>query len=398
MGKVKFYVRATTSTDHATIYYNISISKKERLTGKTNVSANPDHWDKEEQLIDIKKTISEKKATADNTKLLEFSEWINAKLIEIKSKPNTASVKQELKKQVEVHYGRVKLFETRIAPTLFEYFDEFERSLKLRENSNSSLVTYRKLKELLLDFQHKQNTDLSYESITERFYLEFMDYLHKPQQMIIKDANGKPKKKKAYKTNTASSFIKHLSAIMNKSFNSRYHTNPQFRNFNKKNKKVFAVYLNKDEINDLRSLDLSRRDSAIRDYFELLCLSGLRVKDALKLTSDNIQVIEGVPMIVYKQMKGKKEHGVVRYIEIQNIIDRWDGFPNEIQGINIHVHLMNIKIKLLAKVAGIDTMIKGRPKWDWITSHTGRRSASTNAFLDGMPIWKIRLMINQRLV
>lgn len=393
MGKVKFYVRSKTTKSNATVYYNISISAKARLTGKTNVTVNPNHWDENTQLIDVSKTPSKKRANQDNLELSNFEEWINMELIDLKIKLDILLVKHELKKRVEVYYGRLQLFETRAAPTLFEYFDEFGKSLRLREISESSLVTYNKLKELLLDFQYKKKTQLSFDSITDGFYLEFMEYLQKPTLMSVKDDYGKPKIKRAYKKNTVSTFIKHLSAIMNKSFNSGYHTNPQFKNFDKSTNKVFAVYLNKEEINDLRSLNLSRRDSAIRDYFELLCLSGLRVNDALNLTSNNIKIIEGVPMIVYKQMKGQKVHAFKISYPIQDIIDRWDGFPNESQGIKISVHLMNIKIKLLAKVAGIDTIIKGRPKWDWITSHTGRRSASTNAFLDGMPIWQIRLMI-----
>lgn len=393
MGKVKFYVRSKTTKSNVTVYYNISISTKSRLTGKTKVTVNPDHWDGNTQLIDVSKVPSKKRANQDNLELSKFEEWINKELIDLKKNLDILSVKTELKKQVEVYYGRIKLFETRTAPTLFEYFDIFEKSLKIKGTAKSSLVTYNKLKELLLDFQYKKKTQLSYESITEEFYLEFLDYLHKPQQMIIKNSNGKPKIKRAYKKNTISTFIKHFSAIMNNSFNSGYHTNPQYKNFDKSTKKVFAVYLNEEEIQDLRSLGLSRRDAAIRDYFELLCLSGLRVNDGLDLTTDNIKDIDGVPMIVYKQMKGKKIHAFEISYAIQDIIDRWDGFPNENNDIQISVHLMNIKIKLIAKAAGIDTIIKGQPKYEWITSHTGRRSAATNAFLNGMPIWKIRLTI-----
>ncbi len=394
MGKVKFYVRSKTSTTNATVYYNISISKNDRLTGKTDVTVNPKQWDNIIQLVDVSKTTSKKKATADNTKLLEFEDFINNKLIELKSKPNIASIKLELKKGVEVYYGRIKLFENKSTPTLFEYFDEFETKLKLDGKSHSVIVGYRRLKELLLDFQHKQKTNLSYESIIDNFYLEFIQYLKKKQPIMFKNRFGNTKIKKAYGTNAQGTTIKRLSAIMNQSFNSQYHTNPSYKNFKKPHEKVFAIYLNEDEISELRVLNLNKKDGAVRDYFDLMCLSGLRISDALNLTIDNIKVIDGVPMIVYKQMKGKKIHAVKISMNIQNILDKYDGgFPNEQRNIKINDEYLNKTIKKLGKVAGINTMVKGKPKHDWIFSHSGRRSASTNAFLNGMPIWKIRISI-----
>jgi integrase len=58
----------------------------------------------------------------------------------------------------------------------------------------------------------------------------------------------------------------------------------------------------------------------------------------------------------------------------------------------------NYYIKEVAKLAGINEMIKVthkhgnktvdeiRPKYDWIMSHTCRRSFCTNEFLDGTPV------------
>jgi integrase len=155
---------------------------------------------------------------------------------------------------------------------------------------------------------------------------------------------------------------------------------------------VDAVYLTMYEINAIYNLDLSNHPNlcSYRDDFVLECLTGLRFSDFSDLEKEDLR----------KDMLHKKQNKSDRWVviplreEVLSILK--NRFNNNIRTASNTE--FNRQIKIIAKLAGIVGLIKfsykkqGRdfietkPKYQWVTSHTCRRSFCTNEYLAGTPV------------
>ena len=130
----------------------------------------------------------------------------------------------------------------------------------------------------------------------------------------------------------------------------------------------------------------------IRDLFIVLSYTAVRSSDIKNICSENIQVVEGVKICVFKQTKTGGSVAIPLHPYVTEILDKHHGIlPVSIQ------QLTNRLIKVVAYRAGITENVNitkhrglGRtvvtlPKYELITTHTGRRSAATNMFLAGIP-------------
>ena len=152
---------------------------------------------------------------------------------------------------------------------------------------------------------------------------------------------------------------------------------------------VDAVYLTMAEISNIYNLDLSKYPNLLnyRNDFVLGCLTGLRFSDFTDLTKDDLRN----DMLHKKQ--NKSDHWVViplrdEAVEILN--NRFDN--NIISGTSPE---FNRHVKTVCKLAGLTNYIKcsykkqgkdiveTKPKYEWVTSHTCRRSFCTNEYLAG---------------
>jgi integrase len=153
-----------------------------------------------------------------------------------------------------------------------------------------------------------------------------------------------------------------------------------------------AIYLTMHEIDRIYEIDLSRdlKLQQHRDLFVLGCYTGLRFSDFSIIRTEDIRN----NMLYKKQVKSN--HWVIiplrSYAEsiLKNKFKR--GIPK------ISNTEFNNSLKLIGKLAGLDNPIKFshkkgnrhivvcKPKYEWITSHTCRRSFCTNEFLAGTPV------------
>lgn len=153
-----------------------------------------------------------------------------------------------------------------------------------------------------------------------------------------------------------------------------------------------AIYLTPEEINQILHVDLSELPH-LQKYRDLLvfgCLTGLRFSDFSVIRCEDVR--DGM---LYKK-QGKTKHWVViplrdeaNYIFINN-------FKRNIP--TISNPNFNYYIKEVGRVAGImhhvkhsyfkgsKSSIETKHKYEWITSHTCRRSFCTNEFLAGTPV------------
>ncbi|MEP6748322.1 MAG: tyrosine-type recombinase/integrase [Bacteroidota bacterium] len=151
------------------------------------------------------------------------------------------------------------------------------------------------------------------------------------------------------------------------------------------------MYCNEQEIKSLLNLDLSANPHLInyRDEFVLGCMTGLRFSDFSLLNAHDLR-----GDLLYKKQK-KSNHWVViplRSLALKILQERFNKNMPPSQNSKFNKH-----IKIIAQLASINGLItfsyrKGnqqieetKPKYQWICSHTCRRSFCTNEFLAGTP-------------
>lgn len=159
------------------------------------------------------------------------------------------------------------------------------------------------------------------------------------------------------------------------------------------------IFLNLDEIKRIIDADnLTKSQQNVRDFFIIMCFTGLRYGDIRKLSPNNIS--DG--NIVVKTSKTGQIVEIPISPPVRDILNRWgDNFPKcpAHQGFRIRLHKVSITAGF-TDIVVIRYTLKGEiveesvPKYKLITPHTGRRSFATNLYLSdaNIPLWRILLL------
>lgn len=246
---------------------------------------------------------------------------------------------------------------------------------------------YRNMKEHLKAFEDFKGKAITFDSLDLNFYEEFVDFLtFDYMQRRRKDAII------GLKVNTVGKTIKQFRTFLRNRMRKKIIAPIDMDGWRILEEDVDAVYLNTEEINALYNLDLSTHPHLInyRNDFVLGCLTGLRFSDFSELVKDDLRK----DMLFKKQ--NKSEYWVVIPLRDEALEILKNRFSNNVSTpTNAE---FNRHIKTVTKLASISDLIKfshkkhGRdvieikPKYEWITSHTCRRSFCTNEFLTGTPV------------
>jgi len=248
--------------------------------------------------------------------------------------------------------------------------------------SNRKEVTKRSIKQsirLLREFKESKGTSLHFDAIDLDFYDAFINYL--------KDLE--------YSQNSMGNHIKNIKVFMREAFERGLTKNVFFRSrrFKRLEEESTSIYLNKEELQTLTNLDLSKNErlDKIRDLFIVGCYTGLRFSDLTQLKIENINKQKSV----IKVRTQKTDETVIVPIKkiVGQIIDKYEGhLPTTISNEKMNEYLKELgeKAKLTDKVEIIMTKGGERKreilkKHDLITVHTARRSFATNGYLEGVP-------------
>lgn len=142
---------------------------------------------------------------------------------------------------------------------------------------------------------------------------------------------------------------------------------------------VLNIYLTTDEI--MRLIDYVPKDvqyHTIRNQFVLSCLTGMRHSDVIKLDSSNVNGNE----ITYLAQKTKTICKTVSSPITEQFINQQ---MNEVYSLSVY----NDTIREICREVGINSIVKtvrgGKnyqdEKWNFVSSHTSRRSFATNLFI-----------------
>lgn len=218
--------------------------------------------------------------------------------------------------------------------------------------------------------------------------------------------------------NTVKNHIKDIKSFLNKAKEQGYsiHSDINKKAFKKPSKETKAIYLNEAEISKIHNLKLKHDylDNA-RDWLIIACRTGQRIGDLLKMkeiTRESFQIAlqilqsEGISSyrkieIYFNTHKTSSRVEVPLSFEVAEILLKRSGLPHQISE-----QKLNLYIKEVGKEAGLTQMvlsekqvqrkINGKtvsrkteghyPKYELITSHIGRRSYATNAYIKMVPI------------
>ncbi len=131
-----------------------------------------------------------------------------------------------------------------------------------------------------------------------------------------------------------------------------------------------------------------------RDVFIVGCLTGQRVSDYSRFSSDMITELNGKQFLKIVQTKTGKLVYIPLDTRVAAIIDKYDGMLPEIEYSKIirHVKFIGELLHWTYK-ADIDPSMLGSKKknrfCDLLGTHTARRSFATNAYAAGVPLSSI---------
>ena len=182
-----------------------------------------------------------------------------------------------------------------------------------------------------------------------------------------------------------SKHMKILKRVMAVAQERKLHHNEAYKKYKvHRTTKTNKIYLTKEEIAALESLDLSGQPTleVERDRFLVAYYLLQRFSDVTSLGRDNFFESNGRKFVRYKSQKTGQEAILPASQKAIDILERYDykmNFSNNQQA--------NRELKNICALAGINqTVAQGDqvlPKSRLVTTHTARRSAATNLYLEG---------------
>lgn len=272
------------------------------------------------------------------------------------------------------------------ASDIYSEFDNYIAS-KARKVTKATLTVYNNVKLHLQAFEVFKKEKITFDSFDFNFYDDFVDYLtfehvhHRRNTEVI-----------GLRLNTIGKTIKHLRGFIRDRARRKVIQPIDLSDYKVPEEEADSIYLSHEEIVKLYQTDFSEHPHLIeyRDLFVLACLTGLRFSDFSSLKPEDLQ--KGM---LHKKQE-KSDHWVIIPLRKEAKLIFTKQFKDRIPDLSNPE--FNRHIKTVGKLAGIDNPIKfsfkkgsqniviTKPKFEWITSHTARRSFCTNEFLAGTPV------------
>lgn len=380
MVTVTFLLKEPKSEDKTLINMFVFYGAKKPLKFSVSEKVLPACWNQESKKVRIKRECPEAKGI--NLKLERYERLAKDAYLLLE---NTGKIitRDLLKQEIEVVIHR----NAEYSEVPVEKFDEDnvlefykKRVQELKENNTTNWKAYNTGCNLLQDFCGR--SIYHFPDIDYMFFEKFIEFLkNKTYQCGEED--------KYYTNNYISNQVKMLKAILNYAAKIGLNKNDSFQAFKKTTESIDNIYLTEDEILRIYNLELKGYLDRARDLFIIGCCTAMRYSDFTQIRPENIH--DG--FIHYVSQKTAEPTIVPVHWMIEELLKKYDGsFPKAISN-----QKMNDYLKEIGKLAKIDTPVTktrtegGRrvkhtfKKYELITTHTGRRSAATNMYKNGMP-------------
>jgi len=259
------------------------------------------------------------------------------------------------------------------------FYDALDRFICVRGTDRRvrTLKKYRTLMQHLKEFQKANQFELSFTNINMKFFELFTSFL-------MKNLN--------HTNNTIGKYISTLKSFLNWAVEHKMCKNIEYRKFKVYQEKSDITALTEEELFSIYNLGLSNNTTLekVRDVFCFGCFTGQRFSDIVNLQRKDIRASTWA-LHSYKT----KDHLLIPLnLFASAILDKYKNNENPLPIISHQKTNMYIKeICKLAKIDEILTVVKYRgaeriettaPKYNFITTHTARRTFVTLSLEKGM--------------
>lgn len=396
MATIKAIVRTTRKGVEVPIRFRLSDGREIQLFHTSDIMVRLEDWDSKTQTIKARVVYKE-------SKRVEINSAINERKAIIAELYNKESHKESLTSEwLETAIDKVlhpdKYTIKKSVDTLFTYIELFiENAPNRKDKTTGRLLTHNNIQQYSATFKHlktfakiKRKKDYRFEEIDNDFYKSFVQYLQK--EIIAKDVNGEEKVvKKSFTQNTVGKQIRILKLMLNEATIEGYNSCSIYNSFHVFTEDTDTMYMNEIELQLLKDTNFSESPylDRVRDWFLLLAWTGCRFSDLEKIGKTDIQ--DGY--ISFRQQKTNTKVTIPLHPVVLDVLEKYNyNLPEAISN-----QRFNEYIKEVVKNSGIDamesiTVTKGGklvtetyPKWQLVSSHTGRRSFCTNMYKRGLP-------------
>ena len=410
MATIQAFIRTTTKkADKTTVRFRLRDGRNVQLFYKSNIEVNPNVWDADKQAIKARVVYGEAERAKFNKSITDMKDLILKAYSMAENKDDLTSKWLESEIDKLLHPEKYKSIDEK-PTTLFQYLNQFIEIAPQRKDkatgrllSNNNIQQYRATQKHLFAFAAlKRKKDFEFHQINQKFYADFVDYLQSeiPERdsngNVIVDDEGNPKLlKESFTANSVGKHIRVLKLILNEATREGINTSTAYNNFHVLTEETDTVYLNEIELQKIKETNFSPTPylDRVRDWFLLLAWTGCRFSDLEKVSKTDIK--DG--FITFHQQKTNTKVTIPLHPVVLEILTKYDfNLPEPISN-----QRFNEYIKEVVKLSGINStetitrtvggilQNESKPKYQLVSSHTGRRSFCTNMYKRGLPILMI---------
>lgn len=325
------------------------------------LSVVPDAWDHKEQKL---YNVGGQKSAKKINDMLTLREGI---LIKINTDADLSGIEltpEYVKKRFNELLNpsvKKKVKEVNKLPDFLEMFDYHKEKYK-----NTKSPEYLRLFKQVKGHLEKFKPRIDYKDLDSNFYSQYMNYLIG----------------EGLQNNTISNHFRKIKVIMNEAAKLKIDIPHDYQDFKNVYKKPKPIWLWPEEIKLLESVELTHEvQKHVRDSFILRFNLGIRFSDQINIKKENIVSREGTNFLNFNSIKTDGFNQIALNKKAMAIIERYDyNLPDYV----LQVHNRHLKtICQLAEInepitktrfAGSTRIEKILPKWQFIGTHTARRS------------------------
>lgn len=233
---------------------------------------------------------------------------------------------------------------------------------------------------------------IDFDQIDYNFFVEFHNYLL--NATFSEQQDGK-EVYIGYSKNFIAKQIKTTMHFANEAVKAGYLHKLSYKGFKASKEEADSVYLDWSEIEKLKALELEPNSlkGKVRNLFVFNCYCGLRYSDLKRLDKDRFTSIKDQ---LHLKIRMKKVDEVVMFPILPSAEALMKIYNYQLPTVGDQKY--NKQIKIICQMAGItelevkretgsgNKLILTLPRYEMVSSHTGRRSFATNFFEDGVPI------------
>jgi len=385
--KVNFYLKDGKATQETWIYCLIRYQNK-KVKHYTNLRIHPKHWN-----------IKEKQVRKSHPNSPDFNHWLKG------VETFVAKLELEWSKKYS-STGKVPIIPpTYLKENLDKYFTKTTKDEREEDNQKSfwgyynqfltrmnngtrvhlskgtpmapkTIFQFENLKRHLENYQKAKKTKIEFDKIDLTFYNDFVEYLTTKLKLA---------------PNTIGKLITNLKVFLREAFDEGITTNNIFANrrFRSNSSLADTIYLTTIEIKEISNLDLKTnlKLDRVRDMFIIGCYTGLRFSDIVNIKPEHIN--DGMIEITQVKTKEKVAIPIIRP-EVIRLLSKYNNSLHKISNQKFNDYLYEVvkKCKSLEievnknTIQGSKKIVIKKSKYEFISSHTARRSFATNEYME----------------